>query len=132
MGFSFVDTSAWYAYFDNSDTDHPAAARFMNNLSSSLITTNYIIDETLTLIRTRIGHSLAVTIGKQLFAGHFAQLVRVTDKDESAAFELFTQYSDKSYSFTDCTSFVIMRNLDITQAFTFDKHFRQAGFKKLP
>ncbi len=132
MDLIFVDTSAWYAYFDNSDTDHPAAAEFMNNLPSPVITSNYVIDETLTLLRTRIGYSLAVTIGKQFFAGRLAQLVRVAEKDEKAAFKLFTRYADKTFSFTDCTSFVVMQNLGIKQAFTFDKHFQQIGFNTLP
>lgn len=132
MHLIFVDTSAWYAYFDNSDADHPAAVEFMNNLPSPIITSNYVIDETLTLLRTRIGHSLAVSIGKQFFSKHLAQVVRITEKDERAAFKLFTQYADKTFSFTDCTSFVVMQNLGIKQAFTFDKHFQQIGFNKLP
>lgn len=48
------------------------------------------------------------------------------------ALELFGRYSDKEWSFTDCVSFTTMRRLNVTKAFTFDKHFRQAGFEMLP
>lgn len=132
MDFVFVDTSAWYAYFDNSDTDHAAAVEFMNNSSSPLITSNYIVDETLTLFRTKVGHSQAVTIGKQFFAERLARLVRITERDEQTTFKLFSEYDDKNFSFTDCSSFVVMLRMGVNKVFTFDKHFQQMGFIKVP
>ena len=38
----------------------------------------------------------------------------------------------KDFSYTDCTSFVVMKQLDMTIAFTFDRHFDQFGFTRLP
>ena len=48
-------------------------------------------------------------------------------KDESKAWEIFVQYEDKGFSFTDCTSFAIMERLKIDTAFVFDDHFIQYG-----
>jgi predicted nucleic acid-binding protein len=52
---------------------------------------------------------------------------------EDAAFTIFKQYADKDFSFTDCTSFSIMKSLNLNKAFAFDKHFEQYGnFNRLP
>jgi predicted nucleic acid-binding protein len=48
------------------------------------------------------------------------------------AWRYFQRYKDKRYSLTDCVSFVLMKKLGIEEALTFDKHFVQAGFRKLP
>ena len=131
MNFIFVDTSAWYAYFDKSDAKHFSAAQLMSQLTLPLITSNYIADETLTLIQDRIGHHLAVQIGKQFLAEQIAQLARITIHDEKAAFSIFSQYADKKFSFTDCTSFALMERLKIKTAFAFDEHFTQYGRLKV-
>ncbi len=127
MNFIFVDTSAWCAYFDKTDAEHTSAAQFMNQLTLPLITSNYIVDETLTLIQDRMGRHLAIRIGKQFFAEQIAQVVRITIHDEAAAFKIFSQYTDKNFSFTDCTSFALMERLKIKTAFAFDVHFIQYG-----
>jgi len=49
-----------------------------------------------------------------------------------AALELFERHQDKRWSFTDCTSFVVMRDLGTTEAFAFDRNFEEAGFTRLP
>ena len=49
-----------------------------------------------------------------------------------AAWQLFERYDDKTWSCTDCTRFVIMRQMEILQAFAFDSHFEQAGFQLWP
>jgi len=48
------------------------------------------------------------------------------------SWDFFKKFSDKSYSFTDCTSFIILKKLGIKNVLAFDKHFRQAGFNVLP
>ncbi|MCD6101154.1 MAG: type II toxin-antitoxin system VapC family toxin [Candidatus Marinimicrobia bacterium] len=48
------------------------------------------------------------------------------------AIEVFCEFKDKNWSFTDCTSYVVMKNLQIPNGASFDKHFREFGFKVLP
>lgn len=48
------------------------------------------------------------------------------------AWKIFEKYSDKDFSFTDCTSFIVMKMLEINEVFSFDKHFEQYGFIRLP
>lgn len=61
------------------------------------------------------------------FSGELAKVHYLTAADIAAAAELFRTYADKDWSFTDCTSKVVMESLGITTAFSFDRHFRQFG-----
>ena len=123
----FVDTGAWYAYVDASDAYHLAAVQFINTLTEPLITSSYIFDETVTLIRMHLGHLIAVQFGERLRQEKLAKLVRITDTDEQKAWEIFERHQDKEFSFTDCTSFALMERLRIDTVFAFDRHFRQYG-----
>lgn len=129
----FVDAGAFYAAKDSDDANHAAALNFLGSFRGNLITTNYVIDEAITLARFRAGHRTAVELGQQLWNEELARIVRVSESDERAAWELFKRYDDKDFSFTDCTSFVVMHRLGITYAFTFDDHFEQIGeFVRVP
>jgi hypothetical protein len=123
----FTDTSAWYAYIDKSDTEHAAAVKLVKNLDRPLITSNYIFDEVLTLVKLRMGHHVAINLGQKLLNQDIAGLVRLTKADEFRAWQIFVQYEDKGFSFTDCSSFAIMERLKINTAFVFDDHFIQYG-----
>lgn len=123
----FTDTSARYAYIDKSDADHDLAVKVVKNLNRPLITSNYIFDEILTLVKLRMGYHVARNLGQKLWSQEVAGLVRLTKEDESTAWEIFVQYEDKGFSFTDCTSFAIMERLRIDTAFAFDVHFVQYG-----
>jgi predicted nucleic acid-binding protein len=128
----FVDTGAWYALQDADDRCHTAALRFFEN-RPHMVTSNYVIDETITLTLSRLGHRSASNIGEKLWSGELARIVRVSEEDERAAWELFKRFTDKTFSFTDCTSFIVMERLGLQQAFTFDDHFVQTGqFSRIP
>ncbi len=132
MDFVFVDTSAWYALANERDVNHSLARQFLDE-NRRLVTTNFIIDETITLILIRVGHRQALSVGEQLWEGQLASIVRVTRDDEQVAWQLFKQYDDKTFSFTDCTSFAVMSRLKLRHAFTFDADFAQTGqFIQMP
>ena len=129
----FVDTSAWYALLDKNDANHYAAVKFYDSLVHPLVTSNYIADEVITLARIRLGYKVAVEIGQKLWAESIANLIRVMPEDEKKAWEIFVKYRDKTFSFTDCSSFALMERIGITEVFAFDEHFTQYGsFVALP
>ena len=132
----FVDTSAFYAAKDPSDQHHPRAVALMGrvrkNLNSRLVTSNFIIDETLTLIRMKLGHEAAVRFGRQIRESRIVEVIHITEELEERAWQVFLKYSDKKYSFTDCTSFAVMESLSLRDAFTFDKHFVEHGLVMHP
>lgn len=131
----FVDTSALAALADRTDRNHQAAADFARSLPRSagwLVTTNYVLDETFTLLRHTIGAGHTIAFGEALMNSRLYTIVQADARVQHLAWEWFKRYSDKGFSFTDCTSFVVMKAMGIEEAFAFDRHFVQAGFVCMP
>jgi predicted nucleic acid-binding protein len=130
-----VDTSAFHALQNAGDIgEHEIAKRVAEQLQTDeaiLVTTDYILDETYTLLRTVLGHKPAVAFGREIQRGGI-EIVPVDPSIQREAWEIFEAYADKDFSFTDCTSFVVMRHGRIEIAFTFDRHFQQYGLKTMP
>ena len=128
----FVDTSGWYALIDQKDPDHPFAASWFSKNTFPLLTTNYILSETLTLLKMRLGHRKATSFANTLFKSKIIQIVTMTKEHDKAALQLFYKYADQSFSYVDCSSFAIMKLLNIQQALSFDRDFVRAGFISVP
>ena len=131
----FVDTSALVALADSSDRYHHAALDYLKSLrigAGDLIVTGYILDETFTRLRRTIGHQHAVVFGEGILTSALYTIVNIDARTFKLAWEWFKTYNDKEFSFTDCTSFVVMKALRLDKAFAFDKHFVQAGFTLCP
>ena len=128
----FVDTSAWFAFANRGDPEHKGVAALLEKPRGRLITSNFIFDETVTLCLHRLGHPVAQKVGCVLLDTARVDLLRITPEDENAAWELFCKRPDHTYSFTDCTSFVIMRRLGINTAAALDDDFASEGFESLP
>lgn len=121
-----MDTGGWYAASVPSDPDHVAADAFLRSNREKLVTSDYIYAELLSLFRARGHVDRARDWVDQVRQGR-CDVVRVTDADLLIATEVFFRFADKGWSFTDCTSRVVMERLGIRQAFAFDDHFRQFG-----
>ena len=93
----------------------------------SLITSDYVLDESYTIIRLRAGHNIAVEFGEMIQATVLIEIKYLTKEILREAWHIFKSFSDKEFSFTDCTSFALMESLQIKAAFTFDDHFNQYG-----
>jgi uncharacterized protein len=123
----FVDTGAWFAAVVPWDANHSAASAWLGQNQQPLVTTDYVVDETLTLLRARGETQRALDLGRALFSGHLASIHYLTAEEIRAAWEVFQRFGDKDWSFTDCTSRVIIERLGCTRALAFDEHFRQFG-----
>ncbi|MDD5473996.1 MAG: PIN domain-containing protein [Candidatus Methanoperedens sp.] len=134
----FVDTSAFLALVNEKDNNHVDAARFLEDIKTGkarvkkIITSDYIIDETLTRIRYAVGHKEAIEWGKDILSSNVVEKIEVGKEIFELAWELFEKYEDKRLSFTDCTSFAIMKKIGAEKAFSFDEDFERIGFKRLP
>ena len=128
----FVDTSAWLAYMNARDPDHERLQAILDTYAVLPLTSTYIFDEIVTLTRARLGSRIARLVGKTLLDPTLVALLHVTPSDERAAWKLFEKRADKSYSFTACTSFIVMRRQKIGLALTLDHHFAQEGFCPIP
>lgn len=123
----FVDTGAWYASLIPSDPDHESAVAWLAANSSPLLTTDYVIDEILTLLRARGERTRALLLGARFFHDSLAEIHKINEIDLVRAWETFERFADKDWSFTDCTSKIVIDRLGVTQAFAFDRHFKQFG-----
>ena len=131
----FVDSSAWIGLFGETDKYHRQASRAFTSLSTDpqrLVTSNYIIDETLTHILITYGRHNALRFGRWVLSAPFVDKIRIDEAIWHNAWEMFQRYDDKQWAFTDCTSFVLMRQHNLHRAFAFDRHFEQAGFQLWP
>jgi uncharacterized protein len=124
----FVDTSAWFAYVNRDDPAHERVVRALEEFPGILLTSSYVFDETITLCLARLGHAAAARTGEALLDPELTDLVRITAADERAAWQLFVTRPDKTYSFTDCTSFALIRRLGIQDVAALDLDFRREGF----
>jgi len=123
----FVDTSVWFSMAVPSDQDHAVVAQLFRQNTEPLLTTDYVVDETLTLLRARGYTQRALALGTEFFSGSLATLYYLTEADVRAAWDIFQKYHDKEWSFTDCSSKVVIDQMKITRAASLDHHFRQFG-----
>ena len=89
----FVDTGAWFASVVPSDRDHAAATRWLSQNTQPLLTTDYIIDETLTFLKTRGQTLRAMAMGEQFFRGTLATTYYLTEADILLGWQTFRQFS---------------------------------------
>ena len=130
----FLDTGFLYALVNKRDENHQRVREVMDeyrdrDLRTLALTTNHVVEETITLLRSSvhrdrgIAHDIAVAVGRDLYAGAFGRIHHATPSEERAALEYLARYRDKIYSLTDCLSFVIMDDHQITEALTVDSDF---------
>ena len=127
-----VDTGGWIAHLDRKEKDHARMVAALKSFQGRLVTSDYVFDESVTLCVAHMGHAAATRLGDSLLSAEMADLVHVSPDNLRAAWKLFRARPDKDYSFTDCTSFVLMRALGIEEAATLDDDSRREGFRVLP
>jgi uncharacterized protein len=130
----FMDTAGFLALWDAGDEYHADAARLQEALARKrrqFVTSEYVVDETATLLMIRHSHRAAADFLEAVELSEALRLEWIGPERFHAGSALFRRYQDKEWSFTDCVSFALMRELRIREAFTTDRHFRQAGFATL-
>jgi len=134
MSTVFVDTVAWIALLNRSDALHSSALEVMNALQqqkASMITTEYVLLEVANALSAPRFRPQVVAFVDGLHRSAVLQIVPASQELLEAGWDLYRQRLDKEWGLTDCTSFVVMEQQQITQAVASDHHFEQAGFTKL-
>jgi predicted nucleic acid-binding protein len=129
---AFVDTSAWYAIQDADDGHHAAATAALRRLvdeRAALYTTELVVGETYTLLRTRCGFGAAARFLDVATTSPRLETIPLAEIDVAATFALLRRYADHHFSFVDAASFVAMKARRLKHAFAFDRHFTVAGFR---
>lgn len=128
----FVDTSGFYAMLDGDDSNHAPSQGAWERLlrDASLLTTNYVLVETMTLVQHRLGMPALRAFSNDVVP--LLSVAWVTEQQHHAALEAVLAASRKKLSLVDCVSFQIMRDHGVETAFCFDAHFREQGFRTIP
>ncbi|MFO0791993.1 MAG: PIN domain-containing protein [Pirellulales bacterium] len=121
----FIDSSAWYAAYVPSDPHHESVLKFVRSNARPIITSNFIVDETITLLLARRERRRAIQFGNDVLVNKTVRLESVTVADLLEAYNILVRFSDKLWSFTDCTSYAVMRRLGINTALALDADFQQ-------
>lgn len=130
----FVDTAAWIALANADDELHPRADQVMNDLLTQrarLVTTEFVLLEVADALAAPNLRSTTIQFINRLRQAPILHIISLSEDLLADGWMLYSQRLDKDWGLTDCTSFVIMLSEHITQAFTSDRHFEQAGFVKL-
>ena len=94
-----------------------------------LLITDYIIDEVYTGLLTKAGYFYAMNFDSDLDREVWT-VVKINDDYFQKAREVFKRFNkDKEWSFTDCTSYVVMKQLKVKKVLTFDENFGEMGFE---
>jgi len=129
----FVDTGAWIALSDRNDQhydDAVATYTLLKRRKERFLTTDYVIDETLTRLRYDLNHPSAVKFLDFIERTEGTGVLNIVRIDEvlfQEAKTLFRRYDSAILSFTDCTSFAVCQRYKISEAFAFDQHFLMMG-----
>lgn len=131
---TFVDTSGFFSLLAAKDDMHTRASQILRGAEGKqavFVTTDYVLDETATLlVARRLGHLVDPFMQATLRSQ--ACTIEWTGPEEferAAAF--LAKHVDQGWSFTDCVSFLVMKRRRIRSALTKDEHFIKAGFVAL-
>lgn len=135
---TFVDTGGWIAVVVELDEYHDLGVLHYEeiiNRQARLFTSDYVLDETVTRIRYDVSHTTAVSFLDLIREAErlgSLNVLRVDNAVWQAAEAIFRQYHDQEFSFTDCTSFVLVEQTGVDEVFGFDQHFLMFGFNVKP
>jgi len=129
----FVDTSALLAVLDASEQGHVLARDAWEQLvtnATPMLTTNYILVETMALVQHRLGMEAARVFQQDI--APMLQIFRINDSLHAIAVSAVLVANRRNLSLVDCSSFEVMRRQAVIQAFTLDRHFAEQGFMCIP
>lgn len=130
----FLDTNGWLALLNASDALHVSAIEAWLAVGQSqnrIVLIDWVIAETGNgLARAKATSRFGEAVQRVLESPR-AEIVFVDQPLLEQAIQMYHQHADKSWGLVDCVSFLVMRNRGITDAFTCDRHFEQAGFRRL-
>ncbi|MFO0568428.1 MAG: PIN domain-containing protein [Polyangiaceae bacterium] len=132
---AFVDTAGWMMLADASDPLHRRSVAWRDSWlerGGLFVSSDFVLDETLTLLRVRLSLDAAEEWWNQVEQSSRLMWDWIDPMRAEKARRWMFRWRDKTFSFTDCTSFVIMKERRTKLALTSDHHFVQAGFEVAP
>jgi hypothetical protein len=131
MNAVFADTYYYLAILSESDAAHGRAVRLARELAGKTVTTAWVLMEVADALAAPPLRSLFLALYERLRGNPNVTIVPPTATMFEQGVELYARRPDKSWSLTDCISFVVMQEHGLSDALTGDHHFEQAGFRVL-
>lgn len=131
---TLADTVALIALVNTRDSLHEKAREVFSNLrrrNYSFVTTEFVLLEFANALSAPDFRVKAAIFIEGLRRSDDVEIVPASSELFRLGFELYKSRTDKEWSIVDCTSFIVMEEMEISEAFTEDHHFEQAGFVKL-
>ncbi len=126
-----LDTSGLYSYFDKDDSFHDKAVKYFDTVNS-MVVNDYVLAEFIPLCRVRgLNREKTLAFVEEILRSPFVEKIWTNERHYRAALTLLKTRADKNYSLCDAASFILMREYEINEALTTDKHFEQEGFIRL-
>ncbi|MBI4597748.1 MAG: PIN domain-containing protein [Candidatus Omnitrophica bacterium] len=128
----YLDTGAFIARYVQRDQYHRQALKVWERLAKGgqrCATSNFVLNEAFTLLARRAGYHFAAQRARAILSSQILTIWRPGEEEEHAAIDVLEKYADQQVSFTDCVSFVLMREHSVEEVFSFDSHFERAGFR---
>ncbi len=134
MSLILADTGGLYSLLNRKDKHHAEAMAFYNSLprQTEMVVIEYILIETMTLLRARGFSDLAVQFRESLSISQIFTLRYSTPELEQATFDVFRRYADKEWSYADCALLAAANTLNTLLIFSFDHHIDQMGLQRTP
>lgn len=132
----FADTSGWANYFVRTEPFHETTKHLMQEWYSArtkVVTTNYVLSELVALFISplRISRQQQILAIEAIKTVDWIEIIHISPKLDAQAWQFLKERNDKMWSLVDCSSFVVMKERQISQSLTTDNHFEQAGFIRL-
>lgn len=128
----FVDTGGWVALRYKRDQHHARARAVLKRLRAerlALVTTEWVLAESVTLLKARGAVDHAIALGTAIQDGRLGVLVESTAERRARAWSLFERHRSLRVGWVDCASFAVMDELGLRRFFGFDDDFVRAGFE---
>lgn len=130
----FIDTSGFYSLLVRNDDQHDQAGKVMRGAAEArrrFVTSDYVVDETATLLQARGLARLIIPLFESIFASSACRMIWMDADRFHRTRAYFLRNLGRDWSFTDCATFVLMKELRIREALTKDSHFDSAGLVAL-
>jgi predicted nucleic acid-binding protein len=131
MSVVFADAYYFVARLNRRDQHHERVLNFSSDLRARLITSDWVLMEVADALAESEARGRVREFIMYLRGSAACEIIPASRELLDRALGFYHQHADKRWTLTDCTSFVIMRERQVTDALTGDKHFEQAGFNAL-
>jgi uncharacterized protein len=131
MNTVFADSYYYLAFVNEEDGGHSRAVEYSSTFRGRTVTTEWVLTEVADALSAPAQRPIFLELLEQLRADPGLTIVESNRAIFEQGVQLYSDRPDKSWSLTDCISFSVMSDHQLTEALTADHHFAQAGFLPL-